>query len=95
MKSIGLVWQHYHSILLTVHIQPGAVAGSAGPVGGRAGEQTAVLHHSPADVDVADHLAVHRHVLANHVPDNQQCSAVTMLFIGLALVKSEAWNFTK
>ena len=47
------------------------MAGSARSVGGEAGEEAAVLHHRPADVDVADDLAVHGDVLAHHVPAHQ------------------------
>ena len=56
---------------LTVNIEPGAVAGSPGPVSGRAGVETAVLHLGPADVDVADHLPVHRDVLPHHQPADE------------------------
>ena len=44
------------------------MTGSAGPVGGGAGEEAPVLHHAPADVDVTDDLSVDRHVLPHHVP---------------------------
>ena len=44
------------------------MAGSPGPVGGGAGEEAAVLHDAPADVDVTDDLSVDRHVLPHHVP---------------------------
>ena len=59
------------SSALTVNIEPGAVAGSPGPVSGRAGVETAVLRLGPADVDVADHLPVHRDVLPHHEPGNK------------------------
>ena len=53
---------------LTVNIESSAVAGSPRPVCCRAGVEAAVLHLGPADVDVADHLPVHRDVLPHHQP---------------------------
>ena len=46
------------------------MAGSPGPVSGRAGVEAAVLHLGPADVDVADDLPVDRDVLPHHEPAN-------------------------
>ena len=60
------------ALLLTVNIQPGAVAGSPRPVCCRAGVEAAVLHQGPADVDVADHLPVHGDVLPHHEPATVQ-----------------------
>ena len=53
---------------LTVDVEPGAVCCAARPVGGCAGVEAAVPDLGPAEVHVADHLAVQRHVLPHHVP---------------------------
>ena len=68
---------------LTIDIQPGAVAGSTCPVGGSAGVQPPVLPHSPADVDVADHLPMHRHVLPHHVPGSRIQLYQTLVLLDL------------
>ena len=58
--------------VLTINVQPRAMRGRPRSVGGDAGVEAAVVHDGPADVDVADDLAVQRHVLAHHVPGGQR-----------------------
>ena len=55
-------------ILLTVDVEPGGVSGSADGVGGDASVGSAVGRDDVADVDVADDVVVHRHVLPDEVP---------------------------
>ena len=54
---------------LTVDVEPGRVADCAGPVGHRARVLPAVLDAHAADVHVAHHVAVDRHVLTHQEPE--------------------------
>ena len=53
---------------LTIDVEPGTMRGRPCSVGGDAGVEATVVHHGPADVDVADDLPVQCYVLAHHVP---------------------------
>ena len=65
-------------MILTVDVEPGGVPDGARPVGHRARVLPAVLDAHAADVDVAHHVAVDRHVLPDKEPE-MGCYAMSLL----------------
>ena len=57
-------------MILTVDVEPGGVPDGARPVGHGARVLPAVLDAHAADVDVAHHLPVDRHVLPHQEPES-------------------------
>ena len=53
---------------ITIDIESGTVTGAASSITGHTCVQTTILHHCPANVDMADHLTMQCHILSHHVP---------------------------
>ena len=73
LKSLINPYIHSGESGLTVNVEPGGVADGARPVGHRARVLPAVLDAHAADVDVAHHVAVDRHVLPDQEPETVCC----------------------